>query len=108
MDVWDWMYDSKRIIFRDTPQTKWDKNSDGTHSLNIRPVKGGGGPSVTSFKGEYDPTATYNLGNITIISLGLNQGTFVCVSSSPISGISPTTGSPNWVQLPGGLLGQWF
>ena len=48
-DIWDWMYDSKRVLFRDTPDTKWDKNADGTHTLNIRPSKGGGAPGISGW-----------------------------------------------------------
>jgi hypothetical protein len=39
--------------------------------------------------------------------MGANQGTFACLVNG-ITGISPTTGAPNWLQLPGSLLGQWL
>jgi hypothetical protein len=49
--------------------------------------------------------AQYAVQDEVIISLGDNQGTFVCIQ--PVSGVAPYTGAGYWVQLPGGLLGQW-
>src|ERR1019366_2122146 len=34
--LWDREFDPQTKIFRDTPQTKWDKNADGTHTLNVK------------------------------------------------------------------------
>jgi len=69
---------------------------------------GGGSGSGLIMRGEYSPTATYQLNDITVISSGINQGTFACIISGGISGIAPYTGGGNWIQLPGGLLGAWM
>lgn len=60
-----------------------------------------------AIRGEYSPTTNYVLNDVTVISYGLNQGTFVCIAATSY-GVAPYTGGGNWMQLPGGLLGQWF
>ena len=71
----------------------------------------GGAASTPSagmnFTGEYDPSATYNLNDVAVISLGINQGTFIVIVPT-VTGIPPYNGAPNWAQLPGGVLGVWF
>lgn len=65
---------------------------------------GGGG---LNNRGEYDPTSTYALNDLVVISMGINQGTFVCITPI-VSGVPPYTGGGDWQQLPGGVLGVWF
>jgi hypothetical protein len=68
-------------------------------------------PSTTTqgmvFRGEYSPTLSYSINDTVVISTGLNQGTYVAIGYPP-TGTAPYTGGTNWIQLPGGLLGQWF
>jgi hypothetical protein len=75
--------------------------SDGNTVFKISASSG-----TLNLRGEYDPDADYKLHDMVVISTGLSQGTFVALQD--VSGIAPTTGAPNWMQLPGGLLGQWF
>lgn len=70
-DDWDYKYDPKRVIIRDTPQYTVDKNADGTMKLNLKPSKGGGAggwdwqyPDHT----ELDPTLSYSAGKWAYIS----------------------------------------
>lgn len=65
-----------------------------------------GGSSSINVRGEWDPAAAYALFDFVVISMGLNQGTYVAMLTN--TGVNPTTGAPNWLQLPGGLLGQWM
>lgn len=68
----------------------------------------GSGTSASQFRGEYDPNATYNLNDEVVISAGINQGTFILITSAATTGVPPYTGGGIWMQKPGGLLGQWF
>lgn len=87
-------------------------------SIRRRILGGATNPATNAagtFRGEFDPTAVYNLQDITIISLGANQGTFVYINSAASTGstgsnptLPPYTGGGQWAQLPGGLLGQWM
>ena len=74
-----------------------------TNSVN----PGRGGSGFFTVRGEYDPAATYALYEVVVISTGMNQGTFVCIAEGT-TGIAPYTGGGYWMQLPGGLLGQWM
>lgn len=80
------------------------KINNGTAIISMTPSSGGGGLNL---RGEYDPTAVYNVSDMVVISTGINQGTFVCLASG-VTGTPPYTGGVNWLQLPGGLLGQWY
>jgi hypothetical protein len=73
------------------------------------PAGGGGGIAGVSnliFRGEYDPTATYSLQNVVIVSMGSNAGTFVCLQTS--TGNNPWAGGGYWCMLPQGQLGVWM
>lgn len=86
------------------------KHSRDISKLRRRIIGGGAtlGGAGLNLRGEYDPTATYVLNDMVVISLGINQGTFVCISVSSVTATAPYTGGQNWIQLPGGLLGQWM
>ena len=58
-----------------------------------------------NWQGEYDPTITYNIGDVVIISMGANAGTYVCNTSC--LGQSPWLGGGYWIQWPGGN-GNWL
>lgn len=75
-----------------------------------RRIVGGGnvGGAGLTLRGEYDPAATYSLNDVVVISMGINQGTFVGISNSIPVGTAPYTGGGVWMQLPGSLLGAWF
>ena len=64
--------------------------------------------SSLSIRGEYDPTQVYNTSDIVIISMGSNSGTYFVTSATPITGIAPYTGAPNWAQFPLGQLGAYM
>ena len=83
------------------------------HFISVRMGVAGkaGGLNV---RGEWDGTQTgavyatqYSLNDVVVISLGINQGTFVWIGDTP-GNSPPYTGGQNWMQLPGGLLGQWM
>lgn len=75
--------------------------------LRRRILGGGANQNATgTFRGEYDAASVYNSYDEVVISTGDNQGTFVCLVDGT-TGIAPYTGSPNWIQKPGGLLGRW-
>ena len=104
--VWDAFWSPEHSLFVPGPGFSADKR-DGQYLVKVKGGRGGSSSSVTNIRGEYDPTATYQANDITVISMGANQGTFACLQNGT-SGISPTTGAPNWMQLPGGLLGVWM
>ena len=61
-DDWDYKYDPKRGIIRDTPQYTVDKYADGTMKLNLKPSKGGsgGGFHWAAAGRHYDQTKSYS------------------------------------------------
>lgn len=71
-------------------------------------TKRGGGSTQLAIRGEYGPGISYKLYDIVIISTGDFAGTYVWINSSPGGGIHPSTGSPNWMQLPMGTVGAWI
>ena len=91
---------------------KMVQRPEGTTIIIDPKVVGGGGG--LNLRGEWDATqsggvyvTTYSINDVVVISLGINQGSFVWIGTA--SGNSPPyTGGQNWMQLPGGALGQWF
>ena len=70
-------------------------------------ISGSGGGS--NFCGEYDPSRTYSLQNIVIISAGSNAGTYCYINNTPSAGNAPYAGGNFWVQFPGSsTLGVWM
>ena len=76
--------------------------------LHARPSIAPPAQSSLSIRGEYDPTQVYNTSDIVIISMGSNSGTYFVTSATPITGIAPYTGAPNWAQFPLGQLGAYM
>ena len=74
-------------------------------------ISGGSGAAGAAgsfaIRGEYSPSVTYKLYDVTVISSGINQGTFVCIAPTAYN-VAPYTGGGYWMQLPGGLLGVWM
>ena len=93
------------LQFYDTATVRVEQTTRGTR-FHAKAVASQSSGSV-SIRGEYDPSATYNLNDFVVISMGINQGTFVCING-PVTGVAPYTGGGNWMTLPGGLLGTWF
>ena len=59
--------------------------------------------------GEYNPTKNYNLGDICIVSLGANAGTYVRITSVTTPNQPPWVGNNFWMQLPlGTTTGVWM
>jgi hypothetical protein len=82
--------------------------------LKRRIVGGVGGGGGLNLRGEWDATqsggayvTTYSVNDLVVISLGINSGTFVWIGTAP-GNSPPWTGSQNWMQLPGSLLGTWM
>jgi hypothetical protein len=93
-------YDSQTVTVEQTTRgTRW-------HAKIPPPAAGKAG--TMNFVGEYDPTRTYSLLQICIISSGSNAGTFVYINATPSSGNAPYAGGGFWVQLPMGQLGAWM
>jgi len=71
----------------------------------------GGGKSSVRFRGEYDPTASYAIGDIVVIRAGANAGSYGCIQAN--SGTSPQLpdiGNLYWISLSGNapVLGAWM
>jgi len=98
----------RELQFFDTATIKVEQTTRGTRfHAKIPPA----GQSSTSFliRGEYDPTATYKLGDVVVISLGLNAGTYVCITSIGTTNQPPYAGNNYWMQLPiGTSSGMWM
>ncbi len=60
------------------------------------------------FTGEYDPAQTYSAGQITIVSVGANAGTYAYINNTPSIGNNPWAGGGYWTQLPGNPTGVWL
>ena len=77
----------------------------------VRPGGGGSTPAATGmvFKGEFDPTKSYSLNDVVVISLGDNSGTWIAIAAAPVSNpvVYPYNGAGIWQQLTFGLLGRW-
>ena len=77
------------------------------NKLRRRIVGGGATPSSgMNFRGEFDPTASYVVQDVAIVSSGSNSGTYICILAS--TGNNPWAGGGYWVQLPQGQLGLWM
>ena len=73
-----------------------------------RRILGGGGAGGVggSFRGEYDPTASYAVQDIVVIRAGSNAGSFVCVTANNSQAPQmPDTGNLYWVSLSGNVPG---
>jgi hypothetical protein len=92
--------------------TLWVCTTAGTNATSVwAKISGGGGLNL---RGEWDATqsggayvTTYSVNDLVVISLGINSGTFVWIGTAP-GNSPPWTGAQNWLQLPGGILGQWM
>ncbi len=62
----------------------------------------------STFTGEYAPAQTYSAGQIVIISVGANAGTYAYINNTPSSGNNPWAGGGYWTQLPGNPTGVWL
>lgn len=97
---------NNELEFFDSTTVKVERTTRGIRMhAKIPPSSPAGGAGLNN-RGEYDPTATYVLNDLVVISMGINQGTFVCITQT-VSGVPPYTGGGDWQQLPGGVLGQW-
>ena len=77
------------------------------NKLRRRIVGGGVTPSGgMNFRGEFDPTTSYVVQDVAIVSSGSNSGTYICILAS--TGNNPWAGGGYWVQLPQGQLGLWM
>jgi hypothetical protein len=76
--------------------------------LRIRPGAGTAAGGTLNFVGEYDPNRSYSAGQIVIISMGSNAGTYCYINTTPSAGSAPYAGGGYWVQLPQGQLGLWM
>lgn len=75
--------------------------------VKVRLGSGGGGKVQLKIRGEYSPMISYALYDMVIISTGASAGTYVCILDATID-IHPSTGAPNWMQLPMGTVGAWL
>jgi hypothetical protein len=75
--------------------------------LRIRSGGGQGGSATIAITGEWDPTRTYSLLQIAVISMGSNAGTYVYISNNQSAGTPPYSGLGIWMQLPMGGIGSW-
>jgi len=106
--VWDMLWDPKTSIFCDTPGLKFDKTPRG-YLPKFRPSIISAKPASFAIRGEYDPTLTYNLYDLVVVTTGANVGTYVCVSSVGATGQNPWAGNNFWMQLPmGTTTGVWM
>jgi len=76
--------------------------------LKRRIIGGSGAAGQLNFVGEYDPTRTYSAGQIVIISMGANAGTYAYINAAPSSGNAPYAGGGWWAQFPMGPSGMWL
>jgi hypothetical protein len=76
--------------------------------LRIRSSQTGGGTGAMNFVGEYDPGRTYSAGQIVIISMGANAGTYAYINATPSAGNAPYAGGGWWAQFPMGPSGMWL
>ena len=96
--LWDREFDPQTKIFRDTPQTKWDKNADGTHTLNVKLPTSAPAPPQNFY-----PFKVYQPPQSAFAKAGIIQGTTFDVSGNPlpinIDSTKPTdfTASPQTV-----------
>ncbi len=66
-----------------------------------RRIVGGGGAATTGmvFKGEFDPSASYDVQNVVVFtSDGGSAGLYIALQQ--VSGISPDIGAPKWLAFP--------
>ena len=106
--VWDMLWDPKTSIFCDTPGLHFDKTPRG-YMVKTKLSHGGSIQNSFPIKGEYNPTALYNLNDICIVSLGANAGTYVRITSNNLPNQPPWVGNNFWMQLPmGTTTGVWM
>ena len=109
--VWDAIHDPKTSLFCDVDGAQvWaDKTPKGyVLRAKIPPAASGG---ISEFRGEYDPTASYNVGDEVVISGGANAGSYVCIqANSATTPQLPDTGNLYWVSLSGNapVMGAWM
>ena len=63
------------------------------------------------FRGEYDPTASYNVNDMVVIRSGPNAGSYICIqANSGNSPQMPDLGNLFWINLNGNAptMGQWI
>lgn len=78
-----------------------------------RRILGGAAGAITgmNFRGEYDPTATYNPNDVVVIRAGSNAGSYVAIAASGSTApVLPDTGNLVWLSLSGNApsLGAWM
>ena len=72
---------------------------------------GGGGGTGGTFRGEYDPTASYAEQDTVVIRAGSNSGSFVCIADNSAQAPQlPDIGNLYWVSLSGNVPagGNWM
>jgi hypothetical protein len=88
-------------------RVKETQNGRTLEITKIAAIQSGGGSTLV-VTGEYDPSRTYSLMQIALITMGSNAGTYVYINAAPSSGNAPYAGGGWWVQLPMGQLGVWM
>ena len=87
-------------------------HSDGVYHITAKPSRSGGGKvSGLNFRGEYDPTAAYNVNDVVVIRAGSNAGSYVCIQGITATDPQlPDTGNLYWISLSGNApsMGAWM
>lgn len=81
--------------------------------MQRRRILGGAGGTASglNFRGEYDPTDSYNPNDVVVIREGSNAGSYVCIAASGSTAPAlPDTGNLFWLSLSGNApsLGAWM
>lgn len=101
-----------KFPFIDDENGKWVRGPSGYRYLpNFPTSAGGAGSGNFSFRGEYDPTAAYDVKDVVVISGGANAGSFVCIKANDGQQPQlPDTGNLYWVSLSGNVpvMGAWL
>jgi len=103
--VWESLWGGK-FPFIDSDTVRWNRGPNGYSA--IAAATRGAGSAALQITGEWDPGRTYSTGQVAIISLGSNAGTYVYISAGASSGHAPYAGGGYWSQLPMGQLGVYM
>ena len=101
----------EELQFYDSETIGWRMMPRGVFAYQKNPVFGGQGSGGGTFRGEYDPTASYAEQDVVVIRTGSNSGSFVCIAANSGSAPQlPDIGNLYWVSLSGNVPagGNWM
>jgi len=112
LSIWEMLFNGNGLFGSDS-NGKWEyKSGVYFYKPNFPSSSGGGGKGGSgTFRGEYDPTASYAAQDTVVIRAGSNSGSFVCIAANSGSAPQlPDTGNLYWVSLSGNVPsgGNWM